>query len=195
MNKNDIFQIKIEDISEEGMGIGHVDGMAVFVKDTVTGDLFPIELQEGDVLLLCTDGLHGEMIPGQMEQLMAEHEDMQELCDALVDAANTIFSDSFEETVHGYTKDYVPKEQVELRAKREDLPAGQDVLYHVTVSGDNKTARADALATFVCRMSEDPHFTAAGYTLSDVAGFLYFWMSAGFRRISTCSQVMRSEAL
>ena len=44
MNKNDIFQIKIEDISEEGMGIGHVDGMAVFVKDTVTGDLADIRI-------------------------------------------------------------------------------------------------------------------------------------------------------
>ena len=44
MNKNDIYQIKIEDISEEGMGIGHVDGMAVFVKDTVTGDLADIKI-------------------------------------------------------------------------------------------------------------------------------------------------------
>ncbi len=44
MNKNDIYQIKIEDISEEGMGIGHVDGMAVFVKDTVTGDLADVKI-------------------------------------------------------------------------------------------------------------------------------------------------------
>ena len=67
---------------------GNVITRAIGAEDTVTGDLFPIELQEGDVLLLCTDGLHGEVLPGQMEQLMAEHEDMQELCDALVDAAN-----------------------------------------------------------------------------------------------------------
>lgn len=38
MKKDDMIQMKIEDISTEGLGIGHADGMAVFVKDTVIGD-------------------------------------------------------------------------------------------------------------------------------------------------------------
>lgn len=33
-----MIRMKIEDISSEGLGIGHADGMAVFVKDTVIGD-------------------------------------------------------------------------------------------------------------------------------------------------------------
>ena len=38
MEKNQIVEIKIEDISAEGLGIGHASGMAVFVKDTIPGD-------------------------------------------------------------------------------------------------------------------------------------------------------------
>ena len=38
MNKNDVITLKIEDMSHEGAGIGHVDGMTVFVKDAVMGD-------------------------------------------------------------------------------------------------------------------------------------------------------------
>lgn len=38
MKKDDVIQLKIEDISSEGLGIGHQEGMAVFVKDTVIGD-------------------------------------------------------------------------------------------------------------------------------------------------------------
>ena len=88
---------------------------------------------------------------------------------SLVDAASKVFSESFNEVVYGYVKDRIPKGEVELRAKRGDPPAGQDVLYHVTLSGDKNADRLDALATFICKMSQDPHFAAAGYTLSDVA--------------------------
>ncbi|MDD2957210.1 MAG: 23S rRNA (uracil(1939)-C(5))-methyltransferase RlmD [Lachnospiraceae bacterium] len=38
MKKDDLVQLTIEDISSEGLGIGHVEKMAVFVKDTVIGD-------------------------------------------------------------------------------------------------------------------------------------------------------------
>ncbi|MCF0130204.1 MAG: 23S rRNA (uracil(1939)-C(5))-methyltransferase RlmD [Pseudobutyrivibrio sp.] len=44
MNKNDVVRITIEDMSHEGAGIGHVDGMTVFVKDAVKGD-------EADVII------------------------------------------------------------------------------------------------------------------------------------------------
>ena len=38
MEKNQEYDIIIEDIGNDGEGIGHIEGMAVFVKDTVVGD-------------------------------------------------------------------------------------------------------------------------------------------------------------
>ena len=38
MKKNDTIELIIEDISNEGLGIGHAEGMAVFVKDALIGD-------------------------------------------------------------------------------------------------------------------------------------------------------------
>lgn len=38
MNKNDIIALEITDISSDGSGIGHYDGMAVFVPQTAVGD-------------------------------------------------------------------------------------------------------------------------------------------------------------
>ncbi|MCR5145703.1 MAG: 23S rRNA (uracil(1939)-C(5))-methyltransferase RlmD [Lachnospiraceae bacterium] len=38
MEKNDEFIVKIEDMSVEGAGIGHFDGMTFFIKDAVVGD-------------------------------------------------------------------------------------------------------------------------------------------------------------
>ena len=38
MKKDDIIKMNIEDLSIEGLGIGHCEGMAVFVNDTVKGD-------------------------------------------------------------------------------------------------------------------------------------------------------------
>ena len=39
MKKNEEFIIKIEDMSEDGAGIGKQDGYIWFVKDTVIGDV------------------------------------------------------------------------------------------------------------------------------------------------------------
>lgn len=40
MKKDDIVTLKIEDLSSEGLGVGHTEeGIALFVKDTVIGDL------------------------------------------------------------------------------------------------------------------------------------------------------------
>ena len=38
MEKNETVQLTIEDISAEGAGIGHINGMALFVKDALPGD-------------------------------------------------------------------------------------------------------------------------------------------------------------
>ena len=39
MKKDDLLQVQIEDIGSDGQGIGKVDGMTIFVKDAITGDL------------------------------------------------------------------------------------------------------------------------------------------------------------
>ena len=39
MKKDDIVTLTIEDISSEGLGVGRSDGIALFVKDTVIGDV------------------------------------------------------------------------------------------------------------------------------------------------------------
>lgn len=39
LDKNDIFRVKIEDMSDAGEGVGKLDGYIWFVKDTVIGDL------------------------------------------------------------------------------------------------------------------------------------------------------------
>lgn len=38
MRKDDVIRLTIEDLGTDGQGIGHVDGMAFFVKDAVIGD-------------------------------------------------------------------------------------------------------------------------------------------------------------
>lgn len=44
LEKNQEYDITIEDMGNEGEGIGHIDGMAVFVKDTVPGDVARIKI-------------------------------------------------------------------------------------------------------------------------------------------------------
>ncbi len=39
MNKNEEFILSIEDMGKDGEGIGHLDGLTVFVKDTAVGDV------------------------------------------------------------------------------------------------------------------------------------------------------------
>ena len=39
MKKNDLFTVIIEDMSEDGAGIGKTDGYTWFVKDGVIGDV------------------------------------------------------------------------------------------------------------------------------------------------------------
>lgn len=44
LEKNQEYEITIEDMGNEGEGIGHIDGMAVFVKDAVVGDTARIKI-------------------------------------------------------------------------------------------------------------------------------------------------------
>ena len=44
--KNDHLTVEIEDMSNEGEGIGKVDGFTLFVKDTVIGDIAEVKIMK-----------------------------------------------------------------------------------------------------------------------------------------------------
>lgn len=51
-------------------------------------DFFSINLEAGDLVILSTDGLHGEVGDNTIEDIVKEEKDMQRLCDRLVSIAN-----------------------------------------------------------------------------------------------------------
>lgn len=46
MKKDDIVKVTIEDMSSEGLGVGRSDGLALFVKDTVIGDVAEVKVMK-----------------------------------------------------------------------------------------------------------------------------------------------------
>jgi serine/threonine protein phosphatase PrpC len=59
-------------------------GVDMFVApDTITVNIIP-----GDLLLLCSDGLHGLVTTAMMERILATHKDLAAAAEALVAAAN-----------------------------------------------------------------------------------------------------------
>lgn len=46
MKKDDIIQVKIEDIGTDGAGIGKMDGFALFIKDAVIGDVVEAKIMK-----------------------------------------------------------------------------------------------------------------------------------------------------
>ncbi|MCD7813251.1 MAG: 23S rRNA (uracil(1939)-C(5))-methyltransferase RlmD [Lachnospiraceae bacterium] len=58
MKKDDIVILKIEDFNTEGLGIGHSEGLTLFVKDTIIGDVAEVKVMKmkktyGYARLLC----------------------------------------------------------------------------------------------------------------------------------------------
>ncbi len=51
-------------------------------------DTFLIEIEPGDTLLFCSDGLHGMLEDEQLFAILSKEEDPQAACKALIDAAN-----------------------------------------------------------------------------------------------------------
>lgn len=51
-------------------------------------DFFSMNLEKGDIVILSTDGLHGEVEDHTIEDIVKEEKDMQRLCDRLVSIAN-----------------------------------------------------------------------------------------------------------
>lgn len=46
MKKNDIVTVTIEDMSSEGLGVGRSNGLTLFVKDTIIGDIAEVKVMK-----------------------------------------------------------------------------------------------------------------------------------------------------
>jgi len=60
---------------------------AIGLGPEVKTDLFRVPLQDGDTVLLCSDGLTGELRDAEIAHIMACIADIQEVCDRLVEVA------------------------------------------------------------------------------------------------------------
>jgi protein phosphatase len=100
-------QAKLEQISldhslvEEQVRMGrmtHADALrsqfrnvitrALGTQPSVTPDLFELAAEPGDIFLLCSDGLTGEVSDELIEAMLEADLPLEELCASLVDAAN-----------------------------------------------------------------------------------------------------------
>lgn len=88
---------------------------------------------------------------------------------SLVDLANKVFVPAFAKDTSGNVHDAIPEEQVVLSASQDKVDPAFPTLRHVNVIGGNNSLRASALATYVCKMTQEDWFKDGGYTLSDIA--------------------------
>ena len=51
MKKNDIVTVTIEDMSSEGLGVGRSNGLTLFVKDTIIGDIAEVNVMKMKITL------------------------------------------------------------------------------------------------------------------------------------------------
>jgi PPM family protein phosphatase len=61
---------------------------ALGMKETVVVDMAKVEPQEGDIFLLCSDGLSGMVTDPQMQEVLARTPELEEACTQLIDMAN-----------------------------------------------------------------------------------------------------------
>jgi protein phosphatase len=61
---------------------------ALGTQSSVTPDIFEIEIESGDLFLLCSDGLTRELTDAGIEAILKSELPLQELCARLVAAAN-----------------------------------------------------------------------------------------------------------
>ena len=66
----------------------HMITKAIGAESDIDPDFFHTTISEGDALLLCTDGLYGEVTDREIEAIFLDGEDMSEVCEHLVRQAN-----------------------------------------------------------------------------------------------------------
>ena len=67
---------------------GNIITRAIGAEASVQADLYQTDLEEGDVILLCSDGLHNEVGENKMTEMINESGSMKELASDLVREAN-----------------------------------------------------------------------------------------------------------
>ena len=58
------------------------------MKDTVQVDVGRFEPRDGDLYLLCSDGLSGMVNDGEMEKMLRDTSDLEDACSRLIERAN-----------------------------------------------------------------------------------------------------------
>jgi serine/threonine protein phosphatase PrpC len=61
---------------------------ALGMKETVAVDVAKVEPQQGDIFLLCSDGLSGMVTDPQMQELLTRTTELEKACSQLIDMAN-----------------------------------------------------------------------------------------------------------
>jgi serine/threonine protein phosphatase PrpC len=61
---------------------------ALGMKDTVQVDVTRLEPQDGDIFLLCSDGLSGMVPDAEIQETLRAHADLQQACEKLIAQAN-----------------------------------------------------------------------------------------------------------
>lgn len=66
----------------------HVITRALGGDKTVDPDIYEVKIMKDDILLLCTDGLHGEVEDDKICEILSSGKHMSELCNSLITRAN-----------------------------------------------------------------------------------------------------------
>ena len=66
----------------------HKITMAVGTRDSVSPDVFNVEFMRGDILLLCTDGVHDMLDDDEIKEIIKSNSKISELPTDIVNAAN-----------------------------------------------------------------------------------------------------------
>ncbi|MFY0529604.1 Stp1/IreP family PP2C-type Ser/Thr phosphatase [Archangium gephyra] len=61
---------------------------ALGMKETVAVDVAKVEAQQGDIFLLCSDGLSGMVTDPQIQELLTRTSELEKACSQLIDMAN-----------------------------------------------------------------------------------------------------------
>ena len=66
----------------------HVITMAIGTKDEVNPDTKRIQFDPGDVLMLCSDGVHDMLTDDEIAEILGKHERVTDMVHGIIDAAN-----------------------------------------------------------------------------------------------------------
>ena len=61
---------------------------AVGADYTIDADFFTVPIEKEDIILICTDGLYGEVGDSELIRELEKEKSMSEICNKLVEAAN-----------------------------------------------------------------------------------------------------------